>query len=269
MDDTKKTITITELPVGTWTKDYKVFLDGLAGGEGQVALNEAGKPILKSFDDLYDDDTVNFVLYLEPDYYEDVKADIQEFEKRFKLTSTWRLSNMTCFNNEMQIVKYSCIGDMVEAFFEPRLEAYEERRQKEMARLEREALEADAKARFLRAVLEGDIELRRATDEEIVSAMMLHSLPPLSDVSNPESIDAYEYLLRLRMDRVKASAIEEAEKSVIAARMAYETLRDTTASALWLQDLEDFETAWSFMEANRSHASSGTVAPKRRRTGKK
>lgn len=268
-DDTKKTVTITELPVGTWTKDYKVFLDTLAGGEGQAAVGENGKPILKSFDDLYDDDSVNFVLYLEPDYYEDVKADAAEFEKRFKLTTSWRLSNMTCFNNEMQIVKYNCIGDMVEAFFEPRLEAYEERRQNEMARLEREALEADAKARFLRAVLEGEIELRRATDEEIVSSMILHSLPPLSDPEHPDTVDAYEYLLRLRMDRVKASAIEEAEKAVLAARMAYETLRDTTASALWLEDLDDFETAWSFMETNRSHASSGTVVSKKRRTVKK
>ncbi len=271
MDDAKKTVTITELPVGTWTKDYKVFLDTLAGGDGQAALHTNGKPILKSFDDLYDDDTVRFVLYMEPDYYEDIKADINEFEKRFKLTTTWRLSNMTCFNNEMQIVKYSCIGDMMEAFFGPRLEAYEQRRQNEMGRLEREALEADAKARFLRAVLEGDIELRKATDEEIVSMMILNELPPLSDPNNTESIDAYEYLLRLRMDRVKASAIEEAEKAVIAARMAYEELRDTTASALWLSDLEDFETAWSMMQAYRENSvsASGGGQQKKRRMIKK
>ena len=269
MDDTKKTVTITELPVGTWTKDYKVFLDSLAGGDGQAALHTNGKPILKSFDDLYDDDTVRFILYMEPDYYEDIKADIHEFEKRFKLTTSWRLSNMTCFDNEMKIVKYTCIGDMIEAFFGPRLEAYEKRRQNEMSRLEREALEADAKARFLRAVLEGDIELRRATDEEIVSMMILHDLPPLSDPNNVESLDAYEYLLRLRMDRVKASAIEEAEKAVVAARMAYEELRDTTASALWLEDLNDFESAWSTMQAYRENSMSTSTHQQKKRKTKK
>ena len=270
LDDAKKSVTITELPVGTWTKDYKVFLDTIAGGDGPAATGENGKPILKSFDDLYDDDTVRFVLYMDPDYYEDIKADTAEFEKRFKMTTTWRLTNMTCFDPQMKIVKYNCIGDMMEAFFGPRLEAYERRRQNEMARLEREALEADAKARFLRAVLEGSLELRRATDEEIVTAMIVHDLPPLSDPENSESIDAYEYLLRLRMDRVKASAIEEAEKCVLQARMAYETLRDTTASALWLSDLEDFEAAWLQMQANRSSASSSTggVAAKKRRVKK-
>lgn len=266
MDDVKKTVTITELPVGTWTKDYKVFLDELASGE-KAGLNDAGKLILKSFDDLYDDDTVRFILYIDSDYYEDIKADINEFEKRFRLTTTWRLSNMTCFNNEMQIVKYSCIGDMIEAFFGPRLEAYETRRLNEMGRLEREALEADAKARFLRAVLEGDIDLRKASDEEIVSMMIIHELPPLSDPAAAESVDGYEYLLRLRMDRVKASAIEDAEKAVMAARMAYESLRDTTASALWLSDLDDFETAWAMMQGHRENAASGTgssVQKKRR-----
>jgi DNA topoisomerase-2 len=190
MDDSKKTVTITELPVGTWTKDYKVFLDTLAGGDGAAALHTNGKPILKSFDDLYDDDTVRFILYMEPDYYEDIKADINEFEKRFKLTTNWRLSNMTCFNNEMQIVKYGCIGDMMEAFFEPRLEAYETRRLNEMGRLEREALEADAKARFIKAVLEGTMELRRASDEEIVAAMKKHVLPALSGKKDVDDVDS-------------------------------------------------------------------------------
>ncbi|NBO60548.1 MAG: hypothetical protein EBU82_06195 [Flavobacteriia bacterium] len=267
-DDAKRTVTITELPVGTWTKDYKVYLDELASGD-KAGLGDDGKPILKSFDDLYDDDTVNFILYFEPDYYEDIKADRAEFEKRFRLTTSWRLSNMTCFDEEMKIVKFSTVGDMVEAFFNPRLTAYEKRRQNEMARLEREALEADAKARFLQAILDGNLELRGASDEEIVTGMQINGLPPLSNPDKPEDIDSYDYLLRLRMDRVKASAVEDAQKAVMAARMAYETLRDTTASALWLSDLDEFEEAWTTMEANRSAAMSSTGAPKKKRIGKK
>ena len=268
MDDAKRTVTITELPVGTWTKDYKVFLDELASGD-KAGLGDDGKPILKSFDDLYDDDSVNFILYFEPDYYEDIKADHAEFEKRFKLTTSWRLSNMTCFDDQMRIVKFSSVGDMVEAFFGPRLTAYEKRRQHEMARLEREALEADAKARFLKAILDGSLELRGSSDEEIVSGMQMNDLPPLSNPEKPDSVDSYEYLLRLRMDRVKASAVEEAERAVLMARMAYEALRDTTASALWFKDITEFEEGWKAMEAYRSSASSSIGAPKKKRSVKK
>jgi DNA topoisomerase-2 len=254
-DDTKKTITITELPVGTWTKDYKVFLDEICSGD-KSGLGDDGKPILKSFDDLYDDDTVNFVLYAEPDYYEDIKADRAEFEKRFKLTTSWRLSNMTCFDDKMRIVKYSSIGDMVEAYYGPRLQAYEKRRLHEMARLERDALEADAKARFIKAILDGSLELRGSSDDEIVGGMKMNDLPPLSNPDKPNDVDSYDYLLRLRMDRVKASAVDDAEKAVLAARMAFEALRDTTATALWLHDLGEFEDAWNTMDKHRQQATS-------------
>jgi DNA topoisomerase-2 len=268
-DDTKRSITITELPVGTWTKDYKVFLDEMCSGE-KSGLNDEGKPILKSFDDLYDDDTVNFILYFEPDYYEDIKADTSEFEKRFKLTTSWRLSNMTCFDEQMRIVKYSTVGDIAEAFFTPRLHFYEKRRLHEMARLERDALEADAKARFLKAILDGSLELRGATDEEIVTGMEINNLPPLSNPEKPDEVDSYDYLLRLRMDRVKASAVEEAERAVLNARMAYESLRDTNASALWLSDLEEFEEAWHLMEVQRRAATSAIGAGhKKKRAVKK
>ena len=257
LDDTKRTVTLSELPVGTWTKDYKVFLDSMC-------LSEDGKPVMKSFDDLYDDDTVRFVLYMENDYYEDIKADMAEFEKRFKLTTSWKLTNMTCFDTEMKIVKFSTVGDILEAYYVPRLAAYETRRVREMERLEKDALEADAKARFLRAVLEGSLDLRKATDEEIVEAMVKHKLPPISDPEFPDSVDAYEYLLKLRMDRVKASAIKDAEDSVLKARMAYELLRDTTASKLWLEDLGAFKTAWETMQKTREKA--GTTGPKKKPT---
>jgi hypothetical protein len=117
------------------------------------------------------------------------------------------------------------------------------------------------------AVLEGTLELRRAEDSEIVEGMKRLSLPPLSDPEFPDAIDAYEYLLKLRMDRVKASAVEEAENAVMQARMAYEILRDTTASALWLKDLEAFETGWNGMIKARERAASttgSTPAPKKR-----
>lgn len=270
LDDSKCAVCIRELPVGTWTKDYKVFLDEVCSGDKAI-LGDDGKPILKSFDDLYDDDTVNFILYFEADYYEDIKADPAEFEKRFRLTSSWKLTNMTCFDHEMKIVKYNTIGDMLEAFYTPRLIAYEERRTKEMARLERDALEADAKARFLQAVLDGTMDLRQMKDEDIVIKMYEHNLPALDNEEDPDHIDSYEYLLRLRIDRVKAAAIQDAQKAVLAARMAYETLRDTTACALWLKDLQTFETAWEKMMIVRQAAMStgGSKAKKQVRSGKK
>jgi DNA topoisomerase-2 len=268
-DDAKKVVTITELPVGTWTHDYKAFLDelcvagsvakpgGSQGGKNDASKTDDGKPVLRNFEDLYNHIDIKFNLELDPDYYEDAKANPVEFEKRFQLTSTWRTTNMVAFDMDSKIVKYGCVGDILEAFYQPRLIAYEARRAAEIERQRREAEEADAKARFLQAVLDGTIDMRRASDEDIVAAMIAHELPALSGDKIATNVDAYDYLLRLRMDRVKAAAVEEHKKAVVVAQEALAALEATTAAAMWLSDLAAFEAAWVKMRAEREAALAG------------
>ena len=257
-----KTITITELPVGVWTKDYKTFLDQMCTAEKtkatEYAFGDDGQPILKSFDDLYTDEEVKFVLYFDQDGFEELKAHPEDFEKRFRLTSSWRTTNMVAFDasEKPKITRYNSAGGILEAFYGPRLAAYEERRKKEIERLAADAVEADAKARFIRAVLEGTIELRRATDESIVGMMKGHGLPALSPAKEADSVDGWDYLLRLRMDRVKASAVTDAEAAVAAARAGVEALEATTAGQMWMADLAEFEVAYEKMGAARAAACS-------------
>lgn len=266
-DDERKVVVITELPVGTWTNDYKAFLDEMCTNKDMEAGKmEDGKPALINYDDLYNHVDVRFDLTLDSYYYEEAKRNVAEFEKRFRLTTTWRTSNMVCFDTASKIVRYTCVGDMLEAFFGPRLAKYEERRQAEMDRLRAEAVEADAKARFIKAVLEGTMELRRASDEDIVGAMKKHSLPPLSAAKDVDVVDSYDYLLRLRMDRVKASAVADAEALVIKAKAVVAELEATKATQMWLRDLGDFDTAWGKMREEREAALvNGGAAPKKKK----
>jgi hypothetical protein len=171
---------------------------------------------------------------------------------------------MVCFDSSLQICRYTTIGDLLEAYFDPRLGAYETRRHKEMERLAAEVREADAKARFLRAVLEDSMELRRASDEEIVAAMQDHELPPLSAPENPDSVDAYEYLLRMRMDRVKASAVKEQEDAVARAQDLLNKLEATTATELWLEDLQAFEQSWQKHKVARGSDKKTVIVKKKK-----
>jgi len=267
-DDEKKVVVITELPVGTWTNDYKAFLDEMCTNkEMENAKLEDGKPCLLNYDDLYNHVDVRFDLYLDPYYYEEVKMNPSEFEKRFRLGTTWRTSNMVCFDTDSKIVRYPCVGNILEAFFGHRLAKYEDRRQCEIARLKAEAVEADAKARFIKAVIEGTIELRRASDEDLVAAMTQHSLPPLSG-EDKDSVDSYDYLLRLRMDRVKASAVADAELLVAKAKAAVDALESTSSSEMWLRDVADFDKAWLKMCEDREYAlaNGGGAAPKKKKS---
>jgi hypothetical protein len=56
---------------------------------------------------------------------------------------------------------------------------------------------------------------------------------------------------------VKAAAVAEQERAVAVARAALAALEETTASALWLKDLDDFEAAWCKMRTEREAALAG------------
>lgn len=106
------------------------------------------------------------------------------------------------------------------------------------------------------------MDLRRKSDEEIVSALKVQMLPALDCMDKADSVDSYEYLLKMRMDRVKSSAVEEARKHVEAAKIALELLKATSAENLWLRDLDTFEKSWVALQATREAAKSDSPLKK-------
>ena len=269
-DDAKKTVTITELPVGTWTKNYKGFLDELCenddkkskeakkdakkcetGSNRSTASND-GEPLgLKGFDDLYNDIDVKFILYFTEYGYDTIKEDTEKFEKKFKLTSSWKTTNMTCFDVDFNIVKYKTIGDILETFLETRLPKYEERRLNILGTLQRAIEELDAKRRFIQAILDDRLVLQKKSDSEIVQGLKECNIPALSNMEKPDDYDSYEYCVKMRIDRVKQSAVIELDKQIAEKQGEIDRLEMETANSLWLSDLEDFEVCWNNMSALR------------------
>jgi DNA topoisomerase-2 len=164
------------------------------------------------------------------------------------------------------IKRYATIGDIMEDYYQVRLKGYETRKDLEIKRLERELVEYDAKARFLLALLEDRMDLRRKSDDQIVTALKAQELPALDGMDKPDDIDSYEYLLKMRMDRVKASAVEDARNHVESARVALELLRATSAETMWIHDLDVFEKSWVALQETREAARTG--APLRKEVKK-
>jgi DNA topoisomerase-2 len=293
-NDDKRTITITELPVGTWTKDYKAFLDCLCESDekkskdakkdakkAETASQQSNKSSkdevepcgLKGFDDLYNDIDVKFILYFTEEGYDNIKDNLELFEKRFKLTTSWKTTNMTCFDNEFNIVKYKTVGDMLEAFVEKRLPMYEARRLNQLETLQKQIRELDAKRRFIQAILDERLILQKKTDEEIVQGLQECDIPPLSNLDKPEEYDSYDYVLRMRIDRLKQSAIIEMDKQIAEKQEEIEQLESQTGSSLWLSDLQEFLEAWKKYTEHRiaestsiakSESSKSKPTPKKR-----
>lgn len=290
--DETNSITVTELPVGVWTDKYKEELDamfiaveaksGKAGGEGDSASGKKPKTVapaeihgLLSFEDMSNDRDVRFVLQFSADGYINFKSTPADFEKIFGLTANHSISNMFCFDSDNKISKYSSIGDMFEDWIGRRYEGYEQRKAAQLMALSAELVELRSRRKFVQLMLDEELVISRRDDDNIVEQMIAHELPPLSDPDAPMSIKAYEYLLRMRLDRLKASAVMELTEQVDAAEASAASLEATAEVDLWLKDLDDFETAWNDMcEERTAQSSDGPVRTKAgrkkvRTTGKK
>jgi DNA topoisomerase-2 len=132
---------ITELPVGTWTDDYKAMLEDLLA-----------KGKIKGYVPAYTDTSVQFL----------VQADGgTESLALLNLTSSKGLSeaNMYAFNADGKITKYQGPVQVLEEFCQVRLDAYALPKAALMKTLTHEAELLAARAAFIEAVVCGKLQL--------------------------------------------------------------------------------------------------------------
>jgi hypothetical protein len=194
---------------------------------------------------------VKFILYFTEYGYDTIVGDKEKFEKKFKLTSSWKTTNMTCFDTDFNIVKYKTVGDILETFVETRLPKYEERRLSILETLTKQITELDAKRRFIQAILDDRLVLQKKSDEEIVESLKECDIPALNNMEKPDEYDSYEYCVKMRIDRVKQSAVIELDRQIAEKQEEIDRLEAETANSLWLSDLDDFEKCWNEMSAVR------------------
>lgn len=233
-------VRITELPVGTWTKNYKAFLEGMLKLE---------PPPIKGFQEAYNDVDVEFTIQLDADTFGEAQAFPAKFEKTFKLVDSEKLSNLVAFDLDGHIRRFAGPGEILETFYMARLGGYVARKANELARLDTEIVEKDARVRFVRAVVNKTLVITNASDEDLLVALKAHDLPPLS--SESPDLRAYEYLLRMRVDRLKASAVAELESELAALRVERAALESKKPEDLWLTDLDIFSAAYEVFHTAR------------------
>ncbi len=141
-----------------------------------------------------------------------------------------------------------------------RLAGYESRKESELARLDAEIKELDARVRFVRAVVDGSLVVANAEDDELLAGLKGLALPPLSAPEDGDSLKAFEYLLRMRVDRLKAKAVVELEGELATVQGARDALAAKTAEQLWTADLDVFDAAYAAFRAAKDAARAQTVA---------
>ena len=186
IDDT--TIEITELPIGTWTYDYKKFLEGLLQGESTNPHRRVGniqkeaadkkKKARQAAKDAKDDDepapkktgpkiqdfaqhhSLNHVHFtITVDDKQMAAIEKEGMLKFFKLTDTINATNMVLFDTHGHLHLYKSALEIIDEFFDIRMLFYENRRKFLLDILAHEVKKLTNQARFIKEVIEKTIKV--------------------------------------------------------------------------------------------------------------
>jgi len=242
LDD--QTVEITELPIGTWTEDYKDFLE---------TMITSGLNNLKYIENHYTSKNVRFVLH----FSTSVKAKIEgKFETLFKLASSKNLSinNIHLFSNEGAIQRYESTSEIIKEWAETRILKYFERKMYQIKIMEKDAKVLSNKMRFILDVIEGKIQIMNKKLVDIVARLVELKYPPIDtegdddaaedDEVSSKKVQQYNYLLKLPISQLTYDRKVILEKELAALEDKLKTLRDTNIEDLWLNDLSELEKAW-------------------------
>jgi DNA topoisomerase-2 len=171
---------------------------------------------------------------------------------------------MVAFDSAGKIRRYATVGEIIEEFIGARLGAYRRRKIHKLASLRSQLLEANAKRKFIMAVIDGTLVIGKTEDSVLLAGLVALDLPPLS---KGDGLDGYEYLLRMRIDRLKASAVLTLDEEITGLEEDIRVLESTTAENLWLKDLDDFMAVWAPYTEMRQEINvpaDGPVKPKKK-----
>jgi len=202
----KDEFVVTELPPGTWTADYREWLE-----------KELAEGRIKDFSDTSTDQQINIRI-----------KGIDEKTLVKSLTTKIKTTNMHAFNEKGVITKYDTLNDILAAFWSVRINLYETRRAHQIGKLEKEVPYHEDIVRFIEGqCLDKPVpDLRRKSKAECEALLTEHKYTHHAEILRlPISSFTSEVMAKHRADR----------ESVL---NRLELLKGTTAEALWLADLE-------------------------------
>lgn len=261
-------IRIMELPVGLWTDDFKEYLESLTD-----TVDKNGKkimPVVKDYDDMSKDTTVEFIITLHKGKLSELEAisldhGCNGLEKQFKLFTTNTTTNMHLFDANDKLKKYGNVCDIINDYTGKRLELYQVRKDYLVMWLTKELDLLSNKARYIKEVLDGTIDLR-GKKKDAVSDMLMNKGYSVID-EDPD----FKYLVRMPMDSVTEENVSRLDNERATKEMKLKQVLATSIQDMWKQELDTLETEYVKYQVGRERAmnSDGGEAKKKKVVKKK
>ena len=207
-------IHITELPIGTWSEDYKQFLEKLEHEDK-----------IHSFKNSCTETEVNFEIKIKLSQLEEWKGSL---EKNLKLTSTIHATNMHLFNEKGEIVKMHSPEEILWNFYKIRMEYNVKRKEYLEKTLEKEYKILESKVRFLELIIAEKLIIFRKKKVDIIKEL---------DTLQFYKIDNYDYLLDMNIHCFTEEKIDELTKKMNDKKVEHTKIINITPKEMFLENL--------------------------------
>ena len=241
-------VRITELPLGTWTDDYKEYLEKcIDGGSGNGKSNQTTD--IKSYVDMSTDKKVDITVQFAKGAIAKLQGEKAQYdkcglEKLLKMYTTHSRNNMYLFDAEEKLVKFDTAEQIMDAFIPKRAEMYAKRKAAQIAQLRNELSVLSNKARFITYNLEDKIDLRRKTDSEVTRILEVHKFD--------RKDDSYNYLRKMPMDTVTKEKVDQLLKERDDKSAELSKLEATTEKQIWINELDNLLVEYDKFVASKN-----------------
>ncbi len=216
----RNTITITELPVGTWTEDYKTFLDKLEIDN-----------IIFSYKNLSSEELINFEIKIPLDTISAWEEN-KETEKKLKLIGHLSASNMHLFDSENKIKKMESPEEILYCFWKIREEYYTKRKIHKLSNLNKTIKNLKSKIDFLNDVITDKIKIFRVKIDKIEEQLL---------ENNYEKIDnSFKYLTDMKIYSFTEENLLEMNKKLKINMEEWNEVNNMKNKDFWKKDLSNF-----------------------------
>ena len=261
-----RTIRITELPVGSWTVDYKNYLESLMETNGKNGKKII--PLIKEITDLSTDATVDFTVKFHSNEMQklitkNIGNGCNMLEKKLKLYTTKSETNMYLFDKNQRLKKYDTIHSIINEYFMERYNGYKLRKEHLINQLSRVVMLLSNKARFIEEQCNDTIDLRRKKKDVVIQLLKSRNYNVI------DGDEEYKYLREMKLSMVEEENIVKLRKEHDEKMKDLEVLKNTSEKKMWYNDLKKFEKAYNDYLVNREDRVFGKKTKKRKKKAKK
>lgn len=234
-----KTVKITELPIGKWTENYKIFLDSmLSDSKTPVGTKVSKNKIIESYINNSGINKIEFIITFIDGALQDLYKN-DTIEKILGLSTKEPMSNMYLHDANGVIKKYGDMEDIIREFCQVRYELYKTRHEYYLKILDNDLLLISSKVRFIEMVIDRTLIIEKRSEKAIILDLKKHNFPELTiNIENDKP--SYRYLTDMKLFSLSSDKLEELKIELDKKQKERDLYAALKPKDIWIKELDEF-----------------------------